>query len=365
VTGALGADETRALRMRAQGLAGARATDVHAVVRSLAGVQAQDWRFAPLAIRPRSSGLLAADVDRARDEERSIVWTWAMRGTLHLIAAQDVAWMVGLLGPVFAAAGRRRRLALGLDDELCARALVAIRALLGEHGPLTRAQLVRRLAERRVQIEHAGQAPAHLVAYAAMRGLICRGAPLGAEPTYVLLESWLGTPIQAVEPDRALAELARRYLAAHGPAAPEDFATWSGLGVRRARRGVELIAGELRDVGTIDRPAWMLTHADADAPALPAAHVALLGHFDPYLLGFRNRDLVLDPRFGKRIQAGGGFIKPAVLAGGRVVGTWRGPRRDSATAIDVEPFEELDADVLAGIERERADLARFLAADLA
>lgn len=365
MTGAFGADAWRALRMHAQGLAGVRATDVYAVVRSLVGVQAQDWRFAPLAIRARSSGLLAADVDRARDEERSIVWTWAMRGTLHLIAAQDVAWMVGLLGPVFAAAGRRRRLALGLDDELCARALVTIRALLDEHGPLTRAQLVRRLAEREVQIDPAVQAPAHLVAYAAMRGLICRGAPLGAEPTYVLLDSWLGTPIEAVEPDRALAELARRYLAAYGPAAPEDFAAWSGLGVRRARRGVELIAGELRGVSTVGGPAWMLAHADADAPALPAAHVALLGHFDPYLLGYRNRDLVLDPRFARRIQAGGGFIKPVVLAGGRVVGTWRGQRRDRATAIEVDPFEELDADVQAGIEREHADVARFLAAERA
>lgn len=110
MTDALDAEALRTLRMRAQRLGGPPATDVH----SLGGVQAQDWRSASLAIRPRSCGLHGADVNRARDAERSIVWTWAMRGTLHLIAAQDVAWMVGLLGPVFAAAGRRRRLALGL-----------------------------------------------------------------------------------------------------------------------------------------------------------------------------------------------------------------------------------------------------------
>jgi len=365
VTHAVSLDATRALRMHAQGLTSPRATDVHGVVRSLGGVQAQDWRFAPLAIRPRSAGLLAVDVDRARDDQRSIVWTWAMRGTLHLIAAQDVGWMVGLLGPIFAAAGRRRRLALRLDDELCERALVAMRALLVEHGPLTRAELVRRLAMRGVRIDPSGQAPAHLVAFAAMQGLICRGTPVGAEPTYVLLDDWLGAPIDAVEPDRALSELARRYVGAHGPAASEDFAAWSGLGLRRARRGLELIAGELRGVSTADGPAWMLADADADADAIPAAHVALLGHFDPYLLGYRSRDLVLDARFAKRIQTGGGFIKPAVLAGGRVVGTWRGQRRDSTMTIDVEPFTQLDADAQAGLERERTDLARFLAAELA
>jgi hypothetical protein len=364
VTDALSDEALRTLRMRAQRLAGPRATDVHAVVRSLGGVQAQDWRFASLAIRPRSCGLHAADVAHARDEQRSIVWTWAMRGTLHLIAAQDVAWMVGLLGPVFAAAGRRRRLALGLDDGLCERALVAIRAALIEHGPLTRAELVRRLVALGLAIDRAAQAPAHLLAYGAMRGLICRATPIGAEPTYALLEDWLGAPPEAAEPDRALAELARRYLRAHGPAAPEDFAAWSGLGLRRARRAVQLIAGELRGVMTAHGPAWMSAHADA-APALPAAHVALLGHFDPYLLGYRSRDLVLDARFAKRIQAGGGFIKPAVLVGGRVVGTWRGQHRGGDFTIAVEPFGRLDDDVQAGLDGEHGDLARFLGAKLA
>jgi hypothetical protein len=82
VTDALSAEALRTLHMRAQRLAGPRAADVHAVVRALGGVQAQDWRFASLAIRPRSRRLHAADVAHVRDEERSIVWTWAMRGTL-------------------------------------------------------------------------------------------------------------------------------------------------------------------------------------------------------------------------------------------------------------------------------------------
>jgi hypothetical protein len=224
---------------------------------------------------------------------------------------------------------------------------------------------VRRLAARGTQIDATGQAPAHLVAYAARRGLICRGTPIGLEPTYVLLEDWLGTPLEPVDPDRALAELARRYLAAHGPAQAEDLAAWSGLGLRRARRGMELIAGELRRVSAADRPAWMLALVDPAAPALPAAHVALLGHFDPYLLGYRSRDLVLDARFAKRIQAGGGIVKPAVLAGGCVVGTWRGQPGNGEMTVVVEPFEELHADAQAGLDSERADLARFLAPDRA
>jgi hypothetical protein len=90
--------------------------------------------------------------------------------------------------------------------------------------------------------------------------------------------------------------------------------------------------------------------------------VALLGHFDPYLLGYANRDLVLDRRFAGRIQAGGGFIQPAVLVDGRVVGTWHRQRGGDRLDIVVEPFEELPEGVIAPLEREAADVARFLGA---
>jgi hypothetical protein len=90
--------------------------------------------------------------------------------------------------------------------------------------------------------------------------------------------------------------------------------------------------------------------------------VALLGHFDPYLLGYASRDVVLDRRFANRIQAGGGFIQPAVLVDGRVVGTWRRQRRGPRLDIALEPFEELPGGVVTPLEREAADVARFLGA---
>ena len=151
-----------------------------------------------------------------------------MRGTLHMVAAEDAGWLVALLGPGFAAGNRRRRLQLGLDDRLCERAMEALPAVLAG-GPLSRGELVQALAAKGVRVDPGGQAPAHLVGYAAMRGLICRGPDLdGDEASYVLLEEWAG-PGRALGPDEALAELARRYLAGHGPAAPEDLAAWSGL----------------------------------------------------------------------------------------------------------------------------------------
>lgn len=330
------AGPTLALRLRAQRLTGPRAPAARAVVERLVGVQAQDLAFARLAFRPRCTrAVVAADVDAAL-RDGTLVWTWAMRGTLHLVQAADAGWLTGLLGPIFAARGRPRRLALGLDDARCDRAVERLREILAAEGPQPRAELAARLA-----IQPRGQAPAHLLAYAAMRGVICRALPAqGREPTYALLEQRLADGTAPIEENEALARLGRRYLAGHGPATADDLAAWSGIGLRRARRALAESAsgGGPPDV----RPA-------------ATGHVALLGHFDPYLLGYATRDLVLDRRHARRIQAGGGFVAPAMLVDGRVAGTWR--RGDGEW---LEPFEPLGEGVLAAAERERADVERFL-----
>src|SRR5260221_7620008 len=241
----LNADEVRRMRMRSQRLSGPRATDVPALLQQVGALQAQDTQASRLAVRPRSDGPDAQAVRRACNEERSVVRAWAMRGTLHMVPAEDVGWMVALLGPIFAAADRRRRLQLGLDDELCARALPALREILGGGRALTRAELVQRLAEKGVAIDPRGQVPAHLVGFAALQGLICRGPDRDDdEPTYVLLDEWVGLLRPAMEPEDALAELARRYLRAYAPASVRDFAGWAGIALGPARRGFQRLGAE-------------------------------------------------------------------------------------------------------------------------
>jgi hypothetical protein len=354
-------DQVRWGRMRAQLLTGRRPRSVAEVVRAVGGLQAQDTPASRLALRPRSAGLDEAAVRHACNEERSVVRTWAMRGTLHMVAAEDAGWLVALLGPAFAAADRRRRLQLGLDDDLCERALKLLPAVLA-NGPLARAELVRALAAKGVRIDPEGQAPAHLVGYAALRGLVCRGPDLdGDQASYVLLEDWVGAGrAPALGPDDALAELARRYLGGHGPAGPEDLAAWSGLPVGRARRAFELAAGELRELEAGGRRLWVPAGAPAagDGPDDPV--VRLLGRFDDYLLGWRGRDLVLDSRFARRVAAGG-WVHPVVVVDGRVAGTWRARRTGGRLEVTVEPFTgRLPRGTGPGLEAEAADLGRFL-----
>lgn len=368
VTLSLSRDHVRWMHLRAQSLEPRRAdatAGVAHVVRSLCGVQAQEPAAADLAVRARCAGLVAADLERARIHDRSVVRTWAMRGTLHLVATEDLARLLSLLGPIFIAASARRRAALGLDDDLCAQGIRAMRDILAAQGPLTRAELVERLTARGIHL--IGQARPHLISRAALEGVICFGPDRGAEPTHVLLDDWVAHR-RAVSRDAALAELARRYLAAYGPAAVEDLATWSGVTIRDARRGWERIADELIAVATADNATWMLKERagvlwtgwlDEPPPVRPPI-VRLLPRYDTYLLGYRRRDGIVAPQFAKRINAGGGIVHPTLLVDGCAVGTWSGMRRRDCFDVVVKPFGGLVPTVQPGIEAEVADVGRFL-----
>jgi Winged helix DNA-binding domain len=351
-------DEVLRLRLRSQQLAGPQVAEVAEVVRGMGAMQAQSTRDARLAVRPRGQGIDAAAVTGACNVTRSVVRTWAMRGTLQMLARPDVGWIVDLFRPPPGVLTARHR-QLGLDAALFARALPAITELLSERGPLTRAELVAELAARGVSVDPKTQAPAHLIGYAARQGVICRGPDRGDdEPSYVLLADWAGQH-DPLDPDTALAELARRYTGAHGPATPADFASWSGLPLGRARRGFELIAGELEEVDSAGEQAWMRPGGDLPDAGYAAPCVRLLPHFDEYLLGYRSRDMILPARFARRIQAGGGWVRAAVLVDGRVAGTWRQHHRGDQTVVTIEPFEAIDSAALPGLEAEAADLGRF------
>ncbi len=361
----LSAEHVRVLRLRAQRLTPQQpgtATSVAHVVKEMCGIQAQDASAASLAVRARSVGLVAADVEHARVQARSVIRTWGPRGTLHLVATEDLNWLLPLLGPVFIAGMRRRRVELGLDEDTCARGSRIIHDVLANHGSLSRAELVEQLATHGIHLE--GQARPYLLARAALEGIICFGPDRGAEPTYVLLSDWVdqehkGHPLSEVA---AYAELTHRYLNAYGPATPEDQATWSGMPISKIRAAWQHIANQLIEVEVGGSPVWMLRTRAAwlDEPPAPAPIVRLLPRFDIYLLGYQNRDLSVPPRYAKRINAGGGMLHPTLLVDGCAAGTWKTRREKNHLNMLVEPFNPLTPELFPGLEAEVTDLARFL-----
>jgi hypothetical protein len=354
-------NQVRFLRLRAQHLIARPAESVAGVVKDLCGIQAQDACAATLAVRVRSIGQVVDDVEHARVQERSIIRTWGQRGTLHLLATEDFAWLLPLLGPIFIAGDRSRRAELGLDEDTCIKGIRAMRDILSNQGPLTRAELVEQLAIQGIRLE--GQAVPHLIFRAALEGIVCLGPDRGAKPTYVLIDDWIDRG-RALSLPRAAAcaGLALRYLAAYGPAEPDDLAAWSGLPMGEVRTAWQRIADPLIDVEVAGRPAWLLSEHLAWLDEFPAHApvVRLLPGFDTYLLGYRSRNLVVSPQYARRINAGGGMVHPTLIVDGRAMGTWKLKRQKSSMDVVLEPFEELASDVQPGLETEVQDIARFL-----
>jgi hypothetical protein len=364
-------DQTRQLHLRAQRLLFGtvdRPTSPAHVLAAVCGVQAQDLPAGLLSMRARSTGLSAAGIEQARQEERTIAWTWCLRGTLHLVSAEDANWLVPLLGPSFIAGDRRRFQQLGWDELKATSGLRLVSEALQKDGALTRAEIVHLLKENNLPSE--GQAPVHLLYRAALEGLLCAGPNRGKEPTYVLWESWLGK-LQPRPPEEALANLARRYLQAYAPAGPEDLASWSGLKLGEARQAWRLIAEQLVQVRAAGKPAWLLKSQQSwleDVPAegdKKAEQVRLLPRFDTYLLGYANRDLAVDPAYARRIHPGGGILNAALLVNGQARGTWKIQRRRGRLEVQVEPFEPLAAALLPLVEAEVSDVGRFLGVEAA
>ena len=334
-------------RLTAQLLAGPRSTDPVEVAERLLAIQAQDPRGARLAIRARTTGLTAADVDRALTEDRSLVITWLNRGTLHLVRSEDYPWLHAVTTPPLRTGNVRRLAQEGLSPDLADRGVAEIERALAREGPLVRAQLRERLSSAGVPT--GGQALVHLLMAASLRGILVRGPLAGREQAFVLVRDWLGHG-RPIERETALAELARRYLVGHGPADERDMARWTGLPLRDIRAGLALIGSELdhRTDGLVD-----LRRRPRPGDLLPPR---LLGAFDPVLLGWASREPILG-RHEARVIAGGLF-RPFVLIRGRAAATWA--LREGQVVL--EPFGRLSTEEARSVRRDAADVLRFLGA---
>jgi hypothetical protein len=342
-------------RCAAQLLSGSPAATPLDVVSRLLAVQGQDPRGARLAVRARTSGLTAADVDKALTTDRSLLITWLNRGTLHLVAAEDYWWLQVLTTPPMEAGTARRLAQEGVSADDADKAVGLIDAALAAEGPLTRANLGEVIAAAGIRTE--GQALVHILARASIRGLIIRGPMIGRQHAFVRVGDWLGRPparFEAARFDRdvALAELARRFLAGHTPASDRDLAKWAGLPLRDARRGLSAIAGELRE--REDGQAELKAASRRGHPGLPPP--LLLGSFDPLLHGWADRKPVLGA--ATRIVTVNGLFRPFALVDGRAAAIWS----LAADEVELAAFAPLTEQAVAALRAEAADVVRFLGA---
>jgi hypothetical protein len=340
--------EIALLRLAAQRIAGPGLATATEAVRWLTALQAQDHNgvLASVALRIVSG---TRQVVEAALNAGEIVKSWPMRGTLHLVVAEDLPWMLHLAAPRVVAGAAARRAQLGLDTPILEHAReLAVNALAGGHQ-LGRDELLAVWDEG--GLVTAGQRGYHMLWHLAQTGTLCFGPVRDGQQLIVLVDEWIPHP-QRPEREEALGELASRYFRSHGPATVKDFTRWTNLIAADVRAGLALAVPRLARVN-VDGVEYFMdprTPDLLDACRRHARGVFLLPGFDEFILGYQDRRAVLPAEFADRIVPGGnGVFRPTVVSDGQVVGTWKHTGRGAKRTVTATPFTSFPDEVAEAI----------------
>ena len=338
--GAVSTAELLARRLANQQLAAQQSADPVDVTRWLGAVQSQEYAQSLWALGLRTKGSTAASIEAAIDRG-AILRTWPMRGTIHLVPAEDARWMVHLL------AGRPVRLVrnmyrkIGLTDDVFALAADVVTGALRGGRQLPRKDLYALLTDAGIDCSASpnGGRGNHILGYLSHTGLLCIGPVRRGQPVFVLLDEWAPAPRTPAEP---LAELAVRYFGSHGPATVRDFAWWSGLTLADTRRAIELAGPALAAEDRGGELYW-----DAAGPGRQQATspegAYLLPAFDEYTVAYKNRGLLLGGGGppAKSDQANADLLNPVMLLDGRAAGLWKRVVVGKSVQISLAPYGRL------------------------
>ncbi len=323
-------------RLVSQGLYKPRFKTPEEAVGWLGAIQGQDYYGAKWSVGLRVPGSTDATIEQALSEHR-LVRTWALRGTLHFVAASDVRWLVPLVAPRIVAGNTRRYRELGLEEETLARINdILLNAVSGGQG-LDRRVLFAHLEQNGISPE--GQRGVYMLQRASLDGLICQGPAPRNNPLFFALDECV-RPGRTMAHEEALAELATRYWMSRGPATLDDFVWWSGLPTSEARTALKAIQSSVVEDDIESKSYWCFSSSLSPRP--PRISCSLLPGFDEYLLGYRDRSASLDVPHYNRLTPTNGMPPPTIVLGGKVLGTWKRTLNKDTVTIALNPFHKLD-----------------------
>jgi hypothetical protein len=356
----LGWDQVHAFRLARHGLDERRPRSGAEVSRRINGIQAQVMSAAELSIGARSTSVSPAEVQGALWEERSLVKTWAMRTTLHLLPAGDL--------PLFMAAVRRRSPSyqkrwskyFGIDELGLGELVAAVGEAL-DGRCLTRRELAEAVVRRvkGITLEHLLSGWGTFLGLPAREGKLCFGPSLGTSVRFVRPDQWLGS-WREVDQLEAEKEMLRRYFRVNGPAVRRDFQVW--LGGTPSLPAWKAVLPELVEVSVEGRQGWLLA---SDVEAMRVARfgdeVRLLPFFDHYLLTHHSgREHLVADEHKAKVYRVAGWVSPTVLIRGRIAGTWDLTK----DVVTIAEFRPLSAKERRGVAREVERLGHFLGASV-
>ncbi len=315
-------------------------------------MQAQEHANSKWGIGVRLPGSTDADIEKAI-RNKSIIRTTAFRGTLHLVAAADVRWMLQLIAPSIKTRMGSMMRKLEMDEALLQKTTQHIAKALQGGNHLTRKELITLLQGKGINTDD--HRMNHIIYHAAINGIICNGPLSGKQFTYTLLDEWL-PGAATYNKQTSLVTLAKRYFISHGPATLADFAQWAGLPVTDAKAGLEGAQAILKSLEVNNTTYWMgpgkkQTSYDT-ALLLPA--------FDEYFIGYKDRSTLIDMQFAKKVMTINGIFNPIMVSNGQVTGTWKRTFKKDSVAIVTDPFKPLKKAALKAFEPAAQQYADFL-----
>lgn len=340
--------------------------DLVKIVERTGGIQAQVMSAAELALFTRLEGLSPQDVRSALWQDHTLIKTWTMRGTLHLLSASEYPLYVAARDWHATPAWSRYFAEFGLTTPAQQESFLSAIPHVLEQGPLTRQQLADAAAKhmgiaqvRDFILSESWGSPLKPSAY---RGDLCFGPGQGQNVTFINPKTWLGS-WQSIEPEQALKHIAQLYLQAYGPATPEDFALWWGGGGRitLAKKLFKSMSNELKEVEIEGRSAFALCSTLESMQRLEVTEtIHLLPLFDAYTIGMpRAHEPLLSQAYKRHVFRPQGWISAVVLVNGSMQGVWQSTTRRSQTIVRVRLFCSPTASIRNGIEAEAQRLSNF------
>ncbi|TAN11730.1 MAG: winged helix DNA-binding domain-containing protein [Chitinophagaceae bacterium] len=325
-------EEIIQFRLLNQQLAFSKCKTVKSLLGLMGAMQAQDHAMCKWAVGIRLPGETERAVQQALDKGE-ILRTHLLRPTWHLVAVEDIYWLLELTAPQILLSMKFSQKQLGLTEATIAKSNRVIEQALTPDKHLTREVLVAELNNAKIRTDD--YRSGHLFLHAELAGLICSGRMKGKEQTYALLEKRVLNK-KPLNREEALAELARRYFSSHSPATLKDFAWWSGLQMKDARAGIEMTDKSLISV-TIQSKTYWYSQRYAHPESVENT-VLLLPAYDEFVISYKDRNVVLTAAHQKEAISSNGIFKPLILNKGQAMGIWKRVIKKDTVTLEMEFF---------------------------
>jgi uncharacterized protein YcaQ len=362
---------TRLYLLKHHLLAKAPADQVTRVVEDLCGLHAQVPQTPYLSLWTRVKDFENVWLDQALYDDRSLVKTWLMRGTLHLVPSRDLpVYNQALRTMWFEHHGRFMRAPEWPPADERRRIIYPAIVTALAHAPLTRkdlsSQVRAKLRNRALPYDRLFSGWGGILKETGYAGLTVHARPCGRESCFAQLGQWLPeVHLDRVSEEAAQTQLLLKYLRGYGPATQQDFMLWSGLAAGPARRAIAGASASVTQV-TVDgsKAGFLLLKEDLRTLAAidldEPAPLRLLPKFDSMLLGHKDRGRIISAAHKSRVFTPRiGDVSATVLVNGRIVGTWKHKRTKTALTVVLEPFEKLRDPEVKEAEREATAMSQY------